>query len=92
MGDIILKLVDYGGVGIIAVVSISLMVWLIKELQRNFDDCNERVDRLLNTHAKFMESISQDMDTVVEKMETVLRMAERLIDENDRHAESRRRQ
>lgn len=91
MNDAIAKLIDYGGVGIVAIVSISVMVWLIKELQRNFDACNERVDRLLDTHTKFIESVSRDMDNVVEKIEKVLSIAEALVDEAERNFGNKRR-
>lgn len=88
MSEPILKLLDYGSVGAIASVSVALVVWLIKSQQAEFDRCNERVDNMLVTQERFIESISRDMKDLVNQMREVTgavsKIARKLEDEHRR--------
>lgn len=84
MDQALLKLIDYGGVGIVAVVALTVMVWLIRELQKNFDSCNERVDKLLDSHTKFVSSVSNDINELLVKVEELLETAEAVLKERSK--------
>jgi CHASE3 domain sensor protein len=77
-------LIDYGALGIITSVAVYMVYWMVKELQKNFDACNERVDKLLDSHTKFVSSVSDDIERLLNRVESLISYAERLIDEKER--------
>jgi hypothetical protein len=73
MIDLIEFFSTYGVLGVVTLVSMSLSLWLLRENQKTLDQCNARVDRLIETHVVFVKNVT-------DKMEELLRDIGRLID------------
>lgn len=74
------QLANYGLPAAISAALLYVLIVLIREHQRNFDDCNNRVERLIETHHEFIKETSQDMAALIERMNKVSDKIEKLID------------
>lgn len=74
------QLANYGLPAAISAVLLSILIWLIKENQASFDDCNKRVEKLIEMHHDFIVQTSSEMSVLIERMNRVSEKIERMID------------
>jgi hypothetical protein len=81
MIDLIEFFSTYGVLGIVALISMSLSLWLLRENQKTLDQCNARVDRLIETHIGFVKNVTEKMDELLRDISRLIDKAERTIEE-----------
>jgi hypothetical protein len=81
MIDLIEFFTTYGVLGVVALISMSLSLWLLRENQKTLDQCNARVDRLIETHIGFVKSVTEKMDELLRDIGKLVDKAEMTIEE-----------
>jgi hypothetical protein len=81
MIDLIEFFSNYGVLGVVALVSMSLTLWLLRENQKTLDQCNARVDRLIETHIGFVKNVTEKMDELLRDIGKLIDKAEITIEE-----------
>jgi len=81
MIDIIEFFSTYGVLGVVALISMSLSLWLLRENQKTLDQCNARVDRLIETHILFVKNVTEKMDELLRDIGKLIDKAESTIEE-----------
>jgi hypothetical protein len=71
----------YGVLGVVALISMSLSLWLLRENQKTLDQCNARVDRLIETHILFVKNVTEKMDELLRDIGKLIDKAEKTIEE-----------
>jgi len=75
---------NYGVLGMTALISMSLSLWLLRENQKTLDQCNARVDKLIETHIRFVENVTDKMDELLNDISRLIEKAEITISELER--------
>ena len=81
MIDLIELFTTYGVLGVVALISMSLSLWLLRENQKTLDQCNARVDRLIETHIGFVKNVTEKMDELLRDIGRLIDKAETTIEE-----------
>ena len=84
MIDLIEFFTTYGVLGVVALISMSLSLWLLRENQKTLDQCNARVDRLIETHIGFVKSVTEKMVELLRDIGKLVDKAETTIEELER--------
>jgi len=84
MIDLIEFFSTYGVLGVVALISMSLTLWLLRENQKTLDQCNARVDRLIETHVLFVKNVTEKMDELLRDIGKLIDKAEATIEELER--------
>jgi hypothetical protein len=53
----------------------------LRENQKTLDQCNARVDRLIETHIGFVKNVTEKMDILLRDISRLIDKAERTIEE-----------
>lgn len=64
-----------GAAGLLALI----VLLLIRDNQRNYDVCNERVERLISTHIEFVRSTAKDLSALMVRIEHMLDRMEEVV-------------
>lgn len=64
-----------GAAGVLALI----ILLLIRDNQRNYDTCNERVERLIAAHIEFVRSTARDLSALMGRIEHMLDKMEEVI-------------
>ncbi len=78
---------SYGVLGITTLIAMSLSLWLLRENQKTLDQCNARVDKLIETHIRFVENVTDKMDGLLNDISRLIEKAEVTINELERAAQ-----
>ena len=81
MIDLIEFFSTYGVLGVVSLIAMSLSLWLLRENQKTLDQCNARVDKLIETHIGFVRNVKEKMDTLLRDIGKLVDKAERTIEE-----------
>jgi len=84
MIDLVEFFTTYGVLGVVALIAMSLSLWLLRENQKTLDQCNARVDRLIETHIGFVKSVTEKMDQLLRDISKLIDKAEKTIEELER--------
>lgn len=64
-----------GAAGVLALI----ILLLIRDNQRNYDNCNERVERLIAAHIEFVRSTAKDLSALMARIEHMLDKMEKVV-------------
>lgn len=82
LDELIHAFAQHGAVGfvsLLAVFAFGMVFWLLREYQRNYDMCNDRVERLIESHIEFVQDTARNISTLTARIEHMLDRMEKVI-------------
>ncbi len=75
--------IEAGGLGIVSLFGLSslgILWWMIKRMSKQQDECNERVERLVNSHVEFVRSHTTEAAKLMAHISHLTNRIEEILD------------
>lgn len=69
-----------GFLALLAVMQISVVMWLLRIIMNSYDSCNERIGNLINNHSEFVRQTSRDLSALLVRVEHMLDRIEKMLE------------
>lgn len=69
-----------GFLALLAVMQISVVMWLLRIIMNSYDSCNERIGNLINSHSEFVRQTSRDLSGLLVRVEHMLDRIEKMLE------------
>lgn len=69
-----------GFLALLAIMQVSIIMWLLRIIMASYDSCDERIGKLINNHSDFVRQTSRDLSSLLVRVEHMLDRIEKMLE------------